>query len=79
MQILKKGELQVGDKERAHELSNMWKEIVAAVAAQCVEPATGRPYSTGIIEKAMTEAGVSVKTGKSAKSQVRLDEAVHTG
>ncbi|KAH7104530.1 SBDS-domain-containing protein [Auriculariales sp. MPI-PUGE-AT-0066] len=68
-EILKKGELQVGEKERAHELGNLWKEIATLVAEKCVDPATGRNYSVGIIEKAMHEAGFSVKQGKNAKSQ----------
>lgn len=68
---MKKGELQVGEKERAHELDNLWKEIAMQVAEKCVDPSTGRPYSVGIIEKAMREAGFSVETGKPAKSQVR--------
>jgi ribosome maturation protein SDO1 len=68
--ILKKGELQVGEKERAHELENLWKEIANQVAEKCVDPSTQRPYPVGMIEKAMTEAGFSVKTGKNAKSQV---------
>ncbi|KAG8698918.1 hypothetical protein FRC09_006942 [Ceratobasidium sp. 395] len=69
-EILKKGELQVGDKERAHESSQLWKEIATQVAEKCVDPSTQRPYPVGIIEKAMTEAGFSVKTGKNAKAQV---------
>ena len=70
MQILKKGELQVGEKEREHELGNLWKELAMQVAEKCVDPSTGRPYSVGIIEKAMHEAGFSVKIGKPAKAQV---------
>ncbi|QRV76127.1 shwachman-bodian-diamond syndrome protein [Ceratobasidium sp. AG-Ba] len=69
-EILKKGELQVGDQERAHESSQLWKEIATQVAEKCVDPATQRPYPVGIIEKAMTEAGFSIKTGKNAKAQV---------
>ncbi|KAF8761815.1 A Receptor for Ubiquitination Targets [Rhizoctonia solani] len=69
-EILKKGELQVGDKERAHESSQLWKEIATQVAEKCVDPTTQKPYPVGIIEKAMTEAGFSVKTGKNAKAQV---------
>ncbi|KAG8736981.1 hypothetical protein FRC10_008667 [Ceratobasidium sp. 414] len=68
--ILKKGELQVGDKERAHESSQLWKDIATQVAEKCVDPSTQRPYPVGIIEKAMTETGFSVKTGKNAKAQV---------
>lgn len=70
LEILKKGELQVGDKERHAELSNLWREVANSVASRCVDPSTKRPYTVGVIEKAMTEVHYSVKTGKSAKSQV---------
>ncbi|KIO30794.1 hypothetical protein M407DRAFT_145789 [Tulasnella calospora MUT 4182] len=69
-EILKKGELQVGEKEREHALNNLWKEIATQVSEKVVDPSTGRPYPVGMIEKAMHEAGFSVKTGKSSKSQV---------
>lgn len=69
-EILKKGEVQVGEKEREHDLSSMRKEIATIVAEKCVDPATQTPYPTGIIEKAMAEAGFSVKPNKTAKSQV---------
>lgn len=69
LQILKKGELQVGEKERSHELSNTFREIATQVAEKCVDPASQRPYTVGMIEKAMHEIHYSVKTGKSAKSQ----------
>jgi len=69
-EILKKGELQVGEKEREHDLSALRKEIATLVAEKCVDPETQRPYPVGVIDKAMTEAGFSVKQGKTAKSQV---------
>ncbi|EPQ27026.1 uncharacterized protein PFL1_05310 [Pseudozyma flocculosa PF-1] len=69
LQILKKGELQVGEKERSHELSSTWRDIATQVAEKCVDPASQRPYTVGMIEKAMHEVHYSVKTGKSAKSQ----------
>lgn len=69
-QILKKGELQVGEKEREHDLSALRKEIATLIAEKCVDPTTQRPYPVGVIDKAMTEAGFSVKQGKTAKSQV---------
>jgi ribosome maturation protein SDO1 len=67
---LKKGEVQVAEKERDHDLASLRKEIATIVAEKCVDPATQRPYPVGMIEKAMAEAGVSVKAGKNAKSQV---------
>lgn len=69
-QILNKGEVQVGEKEREHDLTTLRREIATLVAEKSVDPATQRPYPVGIIEKAMTEAGYSVKQNKSAKSQV---------
>ncbi|KAJ2928908.1 hypothetical protein H1R20_g8354, partial [Candolleomyces eurysporus] len=69
-EILKKGEVQVNEKEREHDLTSLRKEIATLVAEKCVDPETQRPYSVGIIEKAMAEAGFSVKQGKTAKSQV---------
>ncbi|TDL28957.1 Shwachman-Bodian-diamond syndrome protein [Rickenella mellea] len=73
--ILKEGELQVGEKEREHELSNIRKDIATQVAEKCVDPATQTPYPVSLIEKAMDEAGFSVKLNKSAKSQVH--ECIH--
>lgn len=69
-QILKKGEVQVGEKEREHDIASLRKELATLVAEKCVDPSTQRPYPVGMIEKAMTEAGYSVKTNKTAKSQV---------
>lgn len=68
-EILKKGELQVGDKERSHELTNLWREIATQLAQTCVEPSSQKPYTPGMIEKAMKDVHYSVKPGKSAKSQ----------
>jgi len=66
----KKGEVQVGEKQRDHDLNSLRKEIATLVAEKSVEPETQRPYPVGVIEKAMTEAGFSVKQNKTAKSQV---------
>ncbi|PWZ03575.1 SBDS-domain-containing protein [Testicularia cyperi] len=69
LEILKKGELQVGEKERSHELTNTWKDIATQVAEKCVDPASQRPYTVGMIEKAMHDVHYSVKTARSAKQQ----------
>ncbi|KLO11291.1 Shwachman-Bodian-diamond syndrome protein [Schizopora paradoxa] len=68
--ILKEGDLQVGEKEREHELTNMRREILNKVAESVVDPATQRLYSAAIIDKAMTQAGFSVKPDKPVKAQV---------
>ncbi|KAF7437352.1 hypothetical protein PC9H_004191 [Pleurotus ostreatus] len=69
-EILKKGEVQVGEKERDHDLTSLRKEIATLVSEKCVDPKTQTPYPVGMIEKAMNEAGFSVKQNKTAKSQV---------
>lgn len=71
-EILMKGELQVGEKEREQKLGNLWKEVVGMVAERVVDPKTKRPYSVSLIEKAMQEVHFNVRGDKPAKSQVGL-------
>ncbi|BFZ56197.1 hypothetical protein PYCC9005_003239 [Savitreella phatthalungensis] len=68
-EILKKGELQVGDKERGAMTGTIHKDIVSIISDKTVDPRTRRPYTTGMIDKALAEIGFSVGTTKSAKSQ----------
>ncbi|PVU94350.1 hypothetical protein BB561_002609 [Smittium simulii] len=68
-EILKKGEQQVSDKERANSLENAYKDIANIVAEKCVNPQTKKPYTVTIIEKAMAELHFSVKPNQSAKKQ----------
>lgn len=53
LEILKKGELQVGDKERAAHLERVHNEVVGIVASKLVDPRTKRVYTSGMIEKAL--------------------------
>jgi len=69
LEILKKGELQVGEKERQAKLQQQHAEVVELVASKCVNPSTKRPYPTTIIEKALLELGISISTNKSSKAQ----------
>lgn len=55
LEILKKGELQVGDKERQAELDRVHAEVIDFVAARMVDPTTKRVYTSGIIEKALDQ------------------------
>jgi len=75
-QILSKGEVQVGEKEREHDIAALRREIATLVAEKCVDPATQTSYSVSIIEKAMAEAGYSMRANKNAKSQVRPDPTI---
>jgi ribosome maturation protein SDO1 len=53
LEILNKGELQVGEKERHAQLERVHNEVVGIVASKLVEPKTKRVYTTGMIEKAL--------------------------
>lgn len=53
LEILNKGELQVGEKERHAELERMHAEVVDIVAGKLVDPKTRRVYTPGMIEKAL--------------------------
>ena len=69
-QILKKGELQVSEKERGQQLESMFRDIATVVSEKCVNPDTKRPYPVGVIERAMKEIHYSVKPTRSTKQQV---------
>jgi len=70
VQILAKGELQVSERERQAQLETMFRDIATIVAAKCVNPDTKRPYTVGVIERAMKDAHFSVKLHKNSKQQV---------
>ena len=71
LEILNKGEIQVGDKERGAELDRMHKEVVDIVAGKVVDPKTKRVYTAGMIEKALailSEQGAKAKGHKESES-----------
>ena len=68
-EILKKGELQVSDKERQHQLESQFKEIANIVADKCLNPELKRPYPLTMIEKAMRDIHYSIKPNQSTKQQ----------
>ncbi|KAL8304269.1 hypothetical protein RB597_004492 [Gaeumannomyces tritici] len=53
LEILNKGELQVGEKERAAQLERVHNEVVGIVASKLVDPRTKRVYTTSMIDKAL--------------------------
>ncbi|KAF4635338.1 hypothetical protein G7Y89_g2767 [Cudoniella acicularis] len=53
LEILRKGELQVGEKERQAQLERVHNEVIGIVASKLVDPKTKRVYTTGMIEKAL--------------------------
>ncbi|XP_046840224.1 ribosome maturation protein SBDS-like [Xenia sp. Carnegie-2017] len=69
LEILAKGELQVSERERNDQLESMFRDIATIVADKCVNPETKRPYTVGIIERAMKDIHYSVITTRSTKQQ----------
>ena len=55
LEILNKGEIQVGEKERGQELERVHREVVDMVAGRLVDPKSKRVYTTGMIEKALDQ------------------------
>ncbi|RKO83399.1 SBDS protein C-terminal domain-containing protein [Blyttiomyces helicus] len=69
LEILKKGQLQIGDKERSQQLETLYRDIATTVAEKCVNPETNRPYTVTMVEKAMGDLHFSVNPNKGAKQQ----------
>ncbi|KOS18527.1 Ribosome maturation protein sdo1 [Escovopsis weberi] len=53
LEILRKGEMQVGEKERAAQLERVHNEVVGIVVSKLVDPRTKRVYTPGMIERAL--------------------------
>lgn len=69
LEILKKGELQVGNKERQQNAQQLRAEVLQIVADKCINPGTKRPYPTTIIDKALHELNFNLVPSKTAKNQ----------
>jgi ribosome maturation protein SDO1 len=54
-EILKKGEMQVGEKERNAQLERIHNEVIDLVASKLVDPRNKRVYTVGIIGKALDQ------------------------
>lgn len=68
-EILKKGELQVSDKERHSQIDQTFKDIANIVAQKCINPDVKRPYPVTVIQEAMRKAHFSVKLTQNSKQQ----------
>ena len=55
LEILKRGELQVGERERREKLDRVQREVVDIVAGRLVDPSSKRVYTAGMIEKALDQ------------------------
>ena len=54
-EILRKGEMQVGEKERHAQADRLHHEVVDIVAGKVVDPRSKRVYTAGMIEKALEQ------------------------
>lgn len=67
-EILEKGQVQVGEREREHQLGSLQREIATMVAERCLNPNTNLPYPVSVIERTITEElHYSIKQEKNAK------------
>jgi len=67
--ILKSGELQVSDLERAAQIEGVLREVVQIVVERCVHPQTGRQLTAPMVEGALKSLGFSVNPAVAAKRQ----------
>ncbi|KAI5287121.1 hypothetical protein KEM54_006223 [Ascosphaera aggregata] len=54
-EILRKGEVQVGERERKEALDRIEREVLELVSSRLVDPDTKRVYTTGMISKALNQ------------------------
>lgn len=78
LEILNKGELQVGEKERAAQLERVHNEIVDIVASKLVDPRTKRVYTTGMIEKALEMLSSQGSQAQQEKTAAAAGDAAAT-
>ncbi|PJF17512.1 SBDS family rRNA metabolism protein [Paramicrosporidium saccamoebae] len=69
LEILNRGDLQVGAEERGQHLQMMTREVATIIAEKCVNPRTRTPYPVGMIEQAIAELHFSPNLTRSAKQQ----------
>jgi len=92
LEILNKGEMQVGEKERHAQLERVHNEVISIVASKLVDPKTKRVYTTGMIEKALDmlssqgsqaqqekASGAAGPTEEDGEAKVKSKEHLWTG
>jgi len=92
LEILNKGEMQVGEKERHAQLERVHNEVISIVASKLVDPKTKRVYTTGMVEKALDmlssqgsqaqqekASGTAVTTEEDGEAKVKSKEHLWTG
>lgn len=69
IKILADGEMQISDKERKVELDTLFRDVAAILSEKCVNPKSKKPYTIGVLERALKDIHFSVDPKKPAKLQ----------
>lgn len=69
LEILNKGELQVGSKERQLQQEQVQATVLEEVARKCVNPRNNYPYTVSIIQKLLQELDFKYSSTKPVKGQ----------
>jgi len=67
--IIKGGTLEVSEMERSAQLEATTREVASMVAAKCIDPRSGRPYTVPQIRDAMVRAEFRINPSRSVKQQ----------
>ncbi|ROT37943.1 Shwachman-Bodian-diamond syndrome protein [Sodiomyces alkalinus F11] len=79
LEILKRGDIQVGEKERAAQHERVQNEVVSIVASRLVDPRTKRVYTRGMIEKALDMLSSAAHSDNAGKSTSASGTGTGTG
>lgn len=69
LEILEKGELQVGGKERQQQQEQVHQKVLEIIATKVINPKNGRPYPASILEKTLNMLEFRFNASKSSKGQ----------
>lgn len=69
MKILSEGEMQVSDKERKQELDTLFRDVAGILSEKCINPKSKKPYTIGVLERALKDIHFSADPKKPAKLQ----------
>lgn len=69
IKILAEGELQVSDKERKLELDTLFRDVAGILSDKCINPKSKKPYTIGVLERALKDIHFSVDPKRPAKTQ----------
>ena len=67
--ILKEGEIQLTEEQRAQQREQAWKKLIHLIHTRAINPATGLPHPPQRIEAALQEARVKLDENKSVEEQ----------